>query len=35
MTLRDQAGHTAPDFLWTIALILFIIFLLDRIGALR
>lgn len=28
-------GHTAPDFLWTIALLLFIVFLLDRLGVLR
>lgn len=29
------AGHTAPDFLYTVLLILFIIFLLDRLGVLR
>lgn len=32
---RLQAGHTAPDFLWTILLILFIVFLLDRLGVFR
>lgn len=31
----DQAGHSTPDFLWTISLIVFIVFLLDRLGALR
>lgn len=30
-----QRGHSAPDFLWTVLLILCIIFLLDRLGALR
>jgi hypothetical protein len=30
-----DAGHTTPDWLWTIALIVFIVFLLDRLGVLR
>jgi len=32
---KSMAGHSAPDFLWTILLIVFIIFLLDRLGVLR
>lgn len=31
----DERGHSAPDYLWTILLILFIFFLLDRLGVLR
>lgn len=31
---RSESGHTAPDFLWTIALILFIIVMLRMLGAL-
>lgn len=29
-----ESGHTAPDFLWTIALILFIVVMLRMLGAL-
>ena len=32
---RDESGHSAPDFLWTVLLIVFIFFLLDRMGVLR
>jgi hypothetical protein len=28
-------GHSTPDWLWTVVLIVFLIFLLDRLGVLR
>jgi len=32
---KGNEGHASPDWLWTVALILFIIFLLDRLGVFR
>jgi len=32
--VMDEWGHSAPDFLWTIALILFIFVMLRMLGVL-
>lgn len=31
----SESGHATPDWLWTVALLLFIFFMLERLGVFR